>query len=231
MRPLRALLALSLLLDATGAAANGAARAAARARPPATPAVFAALGTMPHGLGGPASLTPSPIITAGPGFSAAADAPSLTPAPGLAPTPADAPQAPADGPRAQAADMGWLGDHEEVLLNGSPEEVAQIESQLASGRISTQHPGSEAERRALGIVRGVTNDWTPRMFESAVRAGTPRPAELSWYTRQTLARADKDLREAGAHAAGPLEKLALDARGLLARASAPRGEEGAVAWL
>ncbi|MDX6770653.1 MAG: hypothetical protein SF051_14050 [Elusimicrobiota bacterium] len=232
MKTLKTALALLLAaLNASQASANAAARAAGRARVPATTAVVVAP------LRVPALELRSPILSApapsrlDAGSPASADAPRPALAPAWAPAPADAPRAPADAPRAQAADLGWLGDHEDVLLNGTEQEVAQIEALLAAGRISPQHPGSEAERRALGIVRGVTNDWTPRMLESAVRAGTPKPAELSWYTRQTLARADRDLREARRHAAGPLESLALGARALLARTSAPRGEEGVVAWL
>ncbi len=230
MKPLRALMALSLLLDATGAAANAAARAAARVRAPAAPVVTVApLGALRMELDAATFATGfSPRVAMVSG-SPAADAPRAALSPAL---PASAVGlAPADAPRAPIADRGWLGDYEDVLLNGTEQQQEEVEALMAAGRISPEHPGTEAERRALGIIRGVTNDWTPRLFDAAVKNGTPGQAPLSWETRMMLKRSDGDLAQAQARASGPLESLVLGARRALGRVGVPKEDEGLVSWL
>ncbi|MDX6770654.1 MAG: hypothetical protein SF051_14055 [Elusimicrobiota bacterium] len=234
MKTLKTALALLLAaLNASQASANAAARAAGRARVPAPVAAVApvpSLGslTLASSLPGPAIVrqTPAPMTPSG-----ASDEAALPPTPAPAPLAGPVAGLAADAPAAAPASGGWIGDFEDVLLHGTDEQRAALSARVAAGEISLQHPGSEAERRALGIIRGVTADWTPRLLDGFVDAGArqeevPLRAKLS--SMLGLNRAV--LREAGRRAPGPIERAAFAARAL---APEPRltDDRAAASWL
>lgn len=174
-------------------------------------------GAMPATAGaGILGSSPSPVPTL-----SAPVSPGLTVsvAPTAAPVPAALAAVALAAPSAPVAIKpgGWIGDHEETLLHGTPEQIAGIEAAVHEGVLSLRYPGDERARRAAGIIRGATEDWTPRRLEERAAATAVRPADAGSLYRHLLLRRVTAFEHAGMVTKGPIEKLAAAAGGAVMR--------------
>lgn len=171
-------------------------------------AARAPVGVVP--LGG---LSPAPVpvlsLALTPMLSQSVGAP--TSVPGALRVAAPLPAAAIGGPAA-VVPATWVGDHEAALIGGTPEQIDSVMRGVADGSIGLRHPGSEQERLAAGIIRGVTADWTPRLLGAQADAAAGGPFEVRRVLRGALMTKSSQLARARSATQGPIERAVFVAR-------------------